>query len=233
MWQKKSHKLHAFHSRYRHRRGFLGNPAFVTPYFIGISGGSSSGKTTFCEQMIHLLGEERVLHIRQENYYRDLAHLPSEERVQINLHSPDFVEFSLLINHLDDLFFGKTILLPKYDFSKNTRTVLPEIVLPKPIVLVEGVLLYTNEDTQKRFNHKVFIDTPEETRYQRQLLRASKEPNRLSESVAQQFHSRIMPTHNLYVEPAKSKADQIISGEASFEHEIKSLCLKILSEVGF
>ena len=232
--QNRSQKLHRLpKSRNRFRNGATQDSSIMTPYFVGICGGSGSGKTTFCRQMLQLLGEERVLHISQDSYYRDLTHLPIEERAKINFDHPDIVEFPLLTSHLDELFFGKTILLPQYDFAKHTRISNSDIIMPKPIVLVEGILLFSDDATQKRLNHKVFIDVPEEIRYERRLVRDVKERGRTAESVSSQFQANVKPMHNLFVEPTRSKADQIISGEKPFDQEIRELCLKILNETVF
>lgn len=232
MWHNKAHKLHALNQKMMNTNRTLRSRdlSLVTPYFIGICGGSGSGKTTFCRQMVNLLGEERVLHISQDSYYRDLTHLPLEERAKINFDHPDTIEFPLLVSHLDELFFGKTILLPKYDFSQHLRISNSDIIMPKPIVLVEGILLFSDDNIQKRLNHKVFIDAPEQIRYERRLKRDMKERGRTPESVSTQFQASVKPMHNLFVEPTKSKADQVVSGEQPFDQEIRDLCLKILNE---
>ena len=229
MWKKSAQKLHSLKRRGRGKRHDEIS-SLISPYFVGICGGSGSGKTTFCRQMVSLLGEERVLHISQDSYYKDLTHLPIEERAQINFDHPDIVEFPLLVSHLDELFFGKTILLPDYDFSKHIRKLNSNIILPKPIVLVEGILLFSDEDTQKRLNHKVFIDVSEDVRFERRLSRDVKERGRTAESVHHQIQKNVKPMHNLFVEPARNKADQIISGEKPFDQEIRELCLKILND---
>lgn len=232
MWQNKAHKLHSLNqSLTRRSKGARSkNLSLNSPYFIGICGGSGSGKTTFCRQMVKLLGEERVLHISQDSYYRDLTHLPMEEREKINFDHPDIIEFPLLVSHLDELFFGKTILLPQYDFSKHIRITNPEIIMPKPIVLVEGILLFSDDDTRKRLNHKIFIDVPEDIRFERRLKRDTKERGRTPESVKNQIQNSVKPMHNLFVEPTRNNADQIVSGEKPFDQEIRDLCLKILNE---
>ena len=232
MYYHKSHKLHTLKHKKNGRSNALRNrdSNLRSPYFIGICGGSGSGKTTFCRQMVNLLGEERVLHISQDSYYKDLTHLPLEERAKINFDHPDIIEFPLLVSHLDELFFGKTILMPRYDFSRHIRINNSDIIMPKPIVLVEGILLFSDEDTQKRLNHKVFIDAPEQIRFERRLKRDVKERGRTAESVNSQFQACVKPMHNLFVEPARNKADQIISGEKPFDLEIRELCLRILNE---
>jgi uridine kinase len=226
MWQNKAHKLHKLKNKNKRSTG----ASFNSPYFIGVCGGSGSGKTTFCKQMVNLLGEERVLHISQDSYYRDLTHLSLSEREKINFDHPDIIEFPLLVTHLDELFFGKTILVPQYDFSKHVRVNNSDIIMPKPIVLIEGILLFSNEAIQKRLNHKVFIDVPEDIRFERRLKRDIKERGRTAESVNMQFNTSVKPMHNLFVEPTKQNADQIISGEKPFDMEIRELCLKILNE---
>jgi len=234
MWQRQAHKIHSLDYKIKNAIGnsISNELAFFAPYFVGVCGGSGSGKTTFCQQFVKLLGEERVQHISQDSYYKDLAHLPFEEREKVNFDHPDLVEFSLLASHLDELFLGKNVSLPKYDFTKHTRLPAGELVTPKPIVLVEGILLFFDKATEKRLDHKIFIDADEQVRFQRRLNRDTKERGRSAESVQEQFQNIVKPMHSLFVEPAKSKADQIISGESSFETHINELCMKILGSAG-
>jgi uridine kinase len=234
MWQKHAYKLHSLSYKIRQAKGFSchRNQDFTQPYVIGVCGGSGSGKTTFCRQLVHLLGgPEHVLHISQDAYYKDLSHLSFEQRQQINFDHPDIIEFSLLATHLDELSLGKTITLPIYDFARHSRLLEHHFATPKPIVIVEGVLLFSDKDTEKRIHHKVFIDTPEKVRFERRLKRDVRERGRSPESVHKQFKTTVSPMHNIYVEPTKSKADQIISGEHSFEQKIVELCSKILKEL--
>jgi uridine kinase len=230
MWHKQAHKIHSIDYKIKDAMGLTTAKdfAFMAPYFVGVSGGSGSGKTTFCKQFVKLLGEDRVQHISQDLYYKDLAHLPFEERQKTNFDHPDMVEFSLLSAHLDELFLGKNVSLPRYDFSKHVRLPSGDLAIPKPIVLVEGI--FFDKSTEKRLNHKIFIDVKEEIRFQRRFNRDTKERGRTPESVQEQFQSTVKPMHNLFVEPAKNKADQIISGESSFENHIRDLCVRILNE---
>lgn len=233
MWHKHSYKLHSLGHKIKEAKGILthGGRGIMQPYVIGVCGGSGSGKTTFCRQLVKYLGTEHVLHISQDSYYKDLSHLPFEQREKINFDHPDIIEFPLLVSHLDELSLGKNVTLPLYDFSKHSRHMGNQFASPKPIVVLEGVLLFSDLDTEKRMNHKVFIETSEKVRFERRLKRDVRERGRTPESVHCQFKSTVEPMHNIFVEPGKSKADQVISGEQSFEQIIEDLSLKVIKEI--
>lgn len=196
---------------------------YVQPYILGVCGGSGSGKTTFCEQLVSLLGPDRIAHVSQDDYYRDLAHLLPEERARVNFDHPDSIEFSLLATHLDHLAQGRDVAVPKYDFATHTRTAVQQIVSPKPIVLVEGILLFADTLTAGRIHHKIFIDASEEVRFARRLRRDVRERGRSAESVEWQFQSTVRPMHDLFVEPKKVLADRVVSGETPFEPALLEL----------
>ncbi|KAB8028541.1 uridine kinase [Fluviispira multicolorata] len=233
MWQKHAYKLHSLEHKVREAKGIshTGESGISQPYVIGVCGGSGSGKTTFCRQLVNFLGKDHVLHISQDAYYKDLTHLSFEQRQHVNFDHPDIIEFSLLVSHLDELAIGKCVTLPMYDFAKHCRLIGSQIITPKPIVLVEGVLLFNDSDTEKRINHKIFIDAPEQVRFERRLKRDVRERGRTPESVQNQFKATVSPMHNIYVEPGKDKADLIVSGEHSFEPVIAELSLKVLREI--
>lgn len=233
MWHQHSYKLHSLLHKVRDAKGMISHSdlGFLQPYIIGVCGGSGSGKTTFCRQLIKYLGTDHVLHISQDSYYKDLSHLPFDQREKTNFDHPDIIEFSLLVSHLDELSLGKNVTLPLYDFAKHSRLTENQFATPKPIVVLEGVLLFSDDDTEKRINHKVFIDASEKTRFERRLKRDVRERGRTPESIVTQFNSSVSPMHNIFVEPAKLKADQIISGEHSFEQVIEELSIKIIKEI--
>ncbi len=233
MWQKHAYKLHSLEYKVRKAKGknTLFEGQYNQPYVIGVCGGSGSGKTTFCKQLVKYLGSDNVLHICQDAYYKDLSHLPFEQREQVNFDHPDIIEFPLLAAHLDDLVLGKNVNLPLYDFAKHSRMNANQFASPKPIVVLEGVLLFSDTDIEKRINHKVFIDASEKVRFERRLKRDVRERGRTPESVHKQFNNSVCPMHNIYVEPGKTKADQIVSGEQSFEAVIVDLSHKIMKEL--
>jgi uridine kinase len=166
---------------------------------------------------VNLLGGDRVIHLKQDDYYRDLLHLPREDREQINFDHPDSVEFELLLEHLESLTTGHEIAVPKYDFSSHCRVHVEQIVSPKPIILVEGILLFSSEILTSKMDLKVFIDTPADVRFDRRMRRDVRERGRSAESIQEQFLRTVLPMHETYVEPSKMLADRVISGELPFE----------------
>jgi uridine kinase len=206
---------------------------FVQPFMLGVCGGSGSGKTTFCEQLVGLLGADRVSHLRQDDYYRDLSHLGIDDRARVNFDHPDSIEFGLLAMHIDHLAQGRDVAIPTYDFASHTRTSIQQIISPKPIVLVEGILLFADVTTASRIQLKVFIETSEEVRYARRLRRDVRERGRTPESVEWQFSSTVKPMHNLFVEPKKVLADKIVSGESPFESALVELSSLLMRSVLF
>jgi uridine kinase len=188
-----------------------------SPFIIGVCGGSGSGKTTFCDQLLSILGPDRAAHLSQDDYYRDLSHLSEVDRANANFDHPDSIEFPLLSQHLDLLSQGHPIAVPKYDFASHTRTTRQQIVSPKPVVLVEGILLFSDESTAQRLDLRIFIDAREHIRFDRRLHRDVRERGRTVESVKSQFSATVLPMHNAFVEPRRLLADRVISGEEPFE----------------
>lgn len=191
--------------------------SFVPPLILGVSGGSGSGKTTFCDKLVDLVGPNQVAFLKQDDYYRDLGYLPLDERASSNFDHPEAIEFPLLCTHLDLLSAGHQIAVPQYDFKSYTRTRIQRIVSPRPIVVLEGILIFADAALVSRIHHKIFIDAGEEVRFHRRLRRDVKERGRTPESVSQQFKETVRPMHEQFVEPSKILSDRVISGEAPFE----------------
>ena len=218
-----------YHSiRYKLREALGVEKKSKNPFIIGVCGGSGSGKTTFCDQLLSLLGPDRAAHLSQDDYYRDLSHLHPDARAEVNFDHPDSIEFPLLSQHLDLLAQGHPIAVPRYDFSTHTRTFLQQIISPKPVVLVEGILLFSDDATSQRLDLRIFIDARENVRFDRRLHRDVKERGRTPDSVRMQFASTVSPMHNAYVEPKRSLADRIISGEEPFEPTLLELTAYLL-----
>ena len=223
-------KNHSLTAKVREAIG-LRNKFFVRPYVLGVCGGSGSGKTTFCEMLCEVLGADKIAYLRQDDYYRDLSHLSLEQRAAVNFDHPDSIEFPLLSTHLDHLRDGKAVAVPKYDFSKHSRTTLQQIVSPKPIVLVEGILLFADNATCSKMEMKIFIDASEEVRFRRRLRRDVKERGRTAESVHTQLNKTVRPMHNLFVEANRTQADRVVSGEDPFEPTLVELTSLLMRHI--
>ncbi len=178
---------------------------------VGIAGGSGSGKSTFAKKIKETFGQNAVL-IEQDAYYKDMSHLPVDERKHINFDHPDSLDFGLLNQHLYALKHGESITKPTYDFSTHSRTTVQEEVFPAKIIIVEGVLLFAVAETCSLCDIKLFIDAEDDIRFIRRLERDIKERGRTLLDVKQQYIATVKPMHALFVAPSKIHADVIIPG---------------------
>lgn len=190
---------------------------------IGVAGGSGSGKTTFTRMLQVHLGERFCGILHQDNYYRDLHQFFDRDGGAVNFDHPDSIEFELMIRHVRDLKSGQSIEVPRYDFATHRR-LYETIHFPfKPVILVDGILLFTQSELRDLFDFSFFIDTDEDLRFSRRLYRDVRERGRTEEGVREQFIRHVKPMHDTFVEPSKRFADRIISGEKSFGPSIESV----------
>jgi uridine kinase len=176
---------------------------------VGIAGGTGSGKTTFANALKRAVLHDAVI-ISQDSYYYAHEHLPFEERVKINYDHPDAFDNDLLADHLRKLRAGQPIQVPVYDFKEYTRTGEFVEVLPRPIVIVEGILLFHDARLRALMDIKVFVDTDPDVRLLRRLMRDVRERRRTMESVCDQYMKTVKPMHEAFVEPSKKYADIIV-----------------------
>lgn len=180
------------------------------PLMIGIAGGSGSGKSTVTQELIDLIGAEKVTLIQQDSYYKDQSHLPLEERMKTNYDNPLSFDEALLVAHLKDLKMGKTIQMPQYDYTvHNRKKDFIELKADK-IIILEGILILAEESIRDLLDIKVFVDTDADVRIIRRILRDIKERSRSLESIILQYMSTVRPAHLQFVEPSKRYADIII-----------------------
>jgi len=179
---------------------------------VGIAGGTGSGKTTVVRKLMKVLPEDQVVVMPQDAYYKDSGHLPLEERQKINFDHPDSVEFSLLINHLQELKKGNPVNMPIYSYLTCLRS--PDSVLIKPsmVVLVEGILILCDSGLRDMLDIKVFVDADADDRLGRVIERDIEERGRNVQMVLERYHKTVKPSHLQFIEPSKRYADIIIPG---------------------
>ena len=177
---------------------------------IGISGGTGSGKTTVANRILESVSASEVVFIQQDSYYRNLTDLPLDYRQVANFDHPDALDNDLLVNHIKKLKAGEAFDLPLYDFKTHTRMNETRRIEPKPIVIVEGILIFADARLLEQMDIKVFVDTPDDIRFIRRLRRDLAERGRTVESVIEQYVATVRPMHMQFVEPSKRYADVII-----------------------
>ncbi len=180
------------------------------PLVLGVAGGSGSGKTTVVNKIIESIGEDQVLLIQHDSYYRDLSHLPPEERKKQNFDHPSALETELMIRHLDALVKGYKIEIPVYDFMAHTRSEETLPAFPKKIVLIDGILIFSEPNLRELMDIKIFVDTDGDIRLLRRLKRDINERGRDLNGVLKQYEKFVRPMHLEFVEPGKRYADIII-----------------------
>ncbi len=191
---------------------------------IGICGGTGSGKTTLARKIIESVGRENVILVEQDSYYRNLADMPLDERHQANFDHPDSIDSDMLMNHLKRLKGGYAIEMPIYDFKTHTRKTETEHIEPKRVVLVEGILIFSEARILNLLDVRVFVDTPSDIRFIRRLKRDITERGRTTESVIAQYFATVRPMHFEFVEPSKRHADLIIPEGGNPEIGVEFLC---------
>ena len=198
---------------------------------IGIAGGSGSGKSTVVERLVIRLGGETVAVIAHDRYYRDRRAFPADVRATLNFDHPDALETDLLLTHLTSLRAGVTVEAPNYDFTHHARSARVDRVEPRPVILVEGVLVLADVRLRALMDLKVFVDTDEHTRYERRLERDVQDRGRTAASVREQFESTVRPMHAQFVEPSRQHADIVIAEGGFNDDAIEEVAAEILKRL--
>ena len=180
------------------------------PMIIGVAGGTASGKTTVSHKILDAVGAHHLVYLQHDAYYRDLSHLPLPERQALNFDHPDSLENELLIAHLESLLIGRAVQIPVYDFAQYIRTDQLRPVEPRPVILVEGILIFVDKKLRQLMDLKIYVDTPDDLRFIRRLQRDVLERGRLADHVIDQYLATVRPMHLEFVEPSKRHADVII-----------------------
>lgn len=177
---------------------------------IGIAGGSGSGKSTFTNRVKKYFGDN-VTVIYHDNYYRRQDGIPFEKRVTVNYDHPDSLETDLLVEHLKQLKAGKTVECPVYDYNQHNRSDEIITIEPKPVILVEGILLLADERIRDLLDIKVYVEADADERILRRILRDVEERGRDLHGIIDQYLATVKPMHYMYVEPTRAKADIVIN----------------------
>ncbi len=180
-------------------------------YIIGIAGGSGSGKSTFSERIRDTFGTE-VAVLRSDNYYLPHDDIPLEARARLNYDAPEAIDFDLMTRHVRELKAGRAIDCPVYDFTCHTRSVETTRMCPTPILILDGILLFTSEELRSMLDLKIYVDTDADERILRRARRDIQERGRTMDSVIDQYISTVKPMHYLHVEPTRAYADIIVNG---------------------
>lgn len=183
----------------------------MKPYIIGIAGGSGSGKSTFAQRLKQAFPDSISL-ISCDNYYLPHDELPLEQRAHLNYDAPEALEFDLMVRHLEQLKSGQAALCPVYDFTRHTRSRDVIEIQPRPIILIDGILIFHDPALRDCMDLKIYVETDADERILRRARRDMLERGRDLDSVIEQYLSTVKPMHNTYVNPTKEFADVILNG---------------------
>jgi uridine kinase len=179
-------------------------------FVIGIAGGTGSGKTTIARKIADALPREQVSTLEHDWYYRDRPDLAPDERARVNFDHPDSLETSLLIEHVRMLKRGAAVEAPQYDFMTHSRKQATTPIAPKPVIIVEGILVFVEAALREEMDVKIFVDTDADIRVMRRIRRDIEQRGRTFQSIRDQYYQTVRPMHLAFVEPSKRWADILI-----------------------
>ena len=196
------------------------------PFILGVAGGSGSGKTYFARAVHQRLGPEICEIVYQDNFYIDQSHRFDRDGGSVNFDHPSSIDFGLLAEHLAVLKGGQAVEIPIYDFVTHKRRPETLRIEPKPVIIVDGILIFHSEPVRNLFHDLIFFETSEELRFQRRLERDTVERGRTPEGVKAQFFSQVKPMHDQYVSPSKAHARRVVLDNGNFHGIVEEVCCK-------
>ncbi|MBR2129963.1 uridine kinase [Aerococcus sp.] len=199
------------------------------PIIIGVTGGTGSGKTTVTRKIIEEFGDVSLAYIPQDAYYKDQSHLTMDERVLTNYDHPFAFDNDLLSEHIRQLLDGQAIQMPVYDFTQHNRAEETIRVEPKEVIIIEGILIFSDKELRDLMDIKVFVDTDDDIRIIRRIKRDMAERGRSLDSIIDMYTSIVKPMHEQFIEPTKKFADIIIPEGGSNNVAIDLMTTKIRS----
>jgi uridine kinase len=202
------------------------------PLLILVSGGSASGKSTVVQEILNKAGLDDVLIIKHDDYYLDQSELPLEVRYLTNYDHPSSLDNKLLFKHIKKLLNNESIEMPVYDFVNHTRSDETKIVYPKPIIIIEGILILENEDIRNLSDMNLFVELDDDTRFIRRMLRDMNERGRSLESIIKQYETTVKPMFHKHIKPTKRFADVIIPNDRKHDIAVDLIVTKIKQIIG-
>jgi uridine kinase len=196
-------------------------------FVLGIAGGSGSGKSTVVGRLLRQDGGESVAYLPHDAYYLTRADMPASVRDEDNWDHPDALDNALFVEHIDALRAGRAVERPVYDFAHDRRSAGTMRVEPRPVLLVEGILLLAIPEVRDRLDLKVFIDTPSDLRVLRRMVRDVNERERTADAVMAQYLATVRPMHDRFVEPSKRFADVVVPWELHNEPAVALLAARV------
>ena len=195
----------------------------MKPILITVAGGSASGKTTVVKKIIERLNSKDITVITHDDYYKDLSELPLEERYKVNFDHPDSLDNDLFVAQLSQLLKGYSIEKPTYDFVVHNRSKITKTIHPTRIIIVEGILVLEDKRVRDLATIKLFVESDDDIRFIRRLVRDTKERGRSIDSVINQYLSTVKPMYHSFIKPTKRYADMIIPNDG--EHDVAVDCI--------
>ncbi len=177
---------------------------------IGVAGGTASGKTTFVQEVLSGFEAQYVGLIAQDAYYKDNSHLSFEERCLLNYDHPDSIDFDLMVDQIKALKQGQEIDQPVYDYKVHNRTADTLQISPKPVLIVEGILVLHHKALRDLMDLKIFVDAPAPLRLDRRLQRDITQRGRNQQEVMERYTDTLKPMHDTFIEPSKAHADIVV-----------------------
>ncbi len=201
------------------------------PTIIAVTGASASGKSlyaqTIYDELLPELGASGIAIIKEDSYYKSQSHLSMEERIKTNYDHPNAFEHSLLSEHLTQLSAGHDVDIPTYCYKTHTRLNETIHLSPTPIILIEGILLFSDKELRDKFDIKIYIDTPLDICLVRRINRDTVERSRSIESITEQYLTTVRPMYQQHIEPNKAFADIVVTRGGKNRMAIEMLKAKI------
>lgn len=199
----------------------------MKPVLILIAGGSASGKSTVVDKIQNKLNSIYVTVIRHDDYYKDQANVPLEERTKVNYDHPNALDNDLLYEQLNQLLAGNEIECPTYDFKVHTRSNLTKHIKPTKVIILEGILILEDPRIRDLADIKIFVESDDDIRFIRRLLRDINERGRSMENVIEQYLTTVKPMYYSFIKPTKRYADIIIPNDNKHDVAVDVIVSKI------